>query len=615
MKTPDWVREVIRAFENRNDPFQEVEVAEALARASKAQGEVPDEESKSLLAEWSAFLFGEKRDKDGVWGTYFEPMITMRRQDGQEVHSPDIKGLDANIVAHWEERARTCGNPVMRSRYADAVWDLKVAITGERPSVEYAQIAVDSYLEATDKKFYEMEVMGIQWLGRALDLARSINDANRVMRVVAFMFEFYGRVAQVKFAGTWLFLFDNLYGQKFISSEQEALIIQNLEEMLAKTSDTTPSADGVYLNFDPWAAEAAAQRLAQHYRRHDDKPNVARVIKAYGGAFEHMARQASGMMATAWLPPVIERYEQEGLRKEAEGLQGLAEEKAKSVASELKTVSVPVEIKPEDVRKLVDYLLGSEDLNTSLIRVGEYFIPKVDDARKLLDRLRTDAPFLSMIPIVIVESGGSPTAKIGSLDDDTEGRLHKQLGQTIAFYQPFLEHVLGKLRERYSPTVDEILDFLCHSPLFVDGKGGLLRDGLLAYQEEDFIKAIHVLVPQVEHALRTFLGKLGIPIRKTVRNHPGITDAKNMNDALTNPRMRSVLSENLWRYLTIVYIDRRGGLNLRNDLAHGLVSPHGLKRHMADRVFHTLLSLSLIRERKGIEERGGSSGAASSPSS
>ena len=83
------------------------------------------------------------------------------------------------------------------------------------------------------------------------------------------------------------------------------------------------------------------------------------------------------------------------------------------------------------------------------------------------------------------------------------------------------------------------------------------------------MKAIHVLVPQIEHTLRTFLGVLGIPTLKTVRNHPGIMDAKSMNDILNDERMRQVLTEDLWRYLTVLYIEKKGGLNLRNDLAHG----------------------------------------------
>lgn len=601
MIIPEWVQSAVSAFEKRTESFNEVAIADALHNARKDKGNLSDEAQKGLIAEWSAFSFWHRRGRESVWQTYFAPMMSGKNEDGIEFFSPDVKDLDADVVAYWEKRASSCTNPEMRARYADLVWDLKFVITTRKPDPDYARIAIDSYLEATDKKFYPMEVVGIQWLGRALDLSRLINDEAKIKRVVDFMFEFYDRVAQSQFVGTWLFLFDNLYGEKIVTEEQESQIISNLERMLAKTSDTSPSEQRVYLGLDPWGAEAAAQRLAQHYQRKKDKRNVDRVIQSYGKAFEFMARQANPMLAMAWLQPVIERYEQEGLKKEAESLQVLASEKGKNIASDLKTVSVNVEIKQDEVNKLKEFLIGSGDLKSSLARVAEYFIPRADDSRQLLEKTRRDAPLVSMIPIHFIDSGGSPTAKVGSIDDDAEGRLHRQLGQTIGFYQPFLEEVLVSLRKGYAPTVDEILDYLCQSPLFAEGRNGLLRDGLSAYAEEDFVKSIHVLVPQVEHTLRTFLGRLGIPIRRTVRNHPGITEAKNMNEILGDPRMQEALTENLWRYLSVVYVDRRGGLNLRNDLAHGLVVRAGFRRAVADRVFHTLLALALMRTQKKAE--------------
>jgi len=69
-------------------------------------------------------------------------MLSAKKADGTDIFSPDIKGLHDDTVAHWEERARASGNRVMRARYADLVWDLKCAITKQKPSPDYAWIAV-----------------------------------------------------------------------------------------------------------------------------------------------------------------------------------------------------------------------------------------------------------------------------------------------------------------------------------------------------------------------------------------------------------------------------------------------------------------------------------------
>jgi len=44
------------------------------------------------------------------------------------------------------------------------------------------------------------------------------------------------------------------------------------------------------------------------------------------------------------------------------------------------------------------------------------------------------------------------------------------------------------------------------------------------------------------------------------------------------------------------YAETKGGLNLRDDLAHGLLPPNAFNRQIADRVFHSLLALSPTRE-------------------
>jgi hypothetical protein len=116
MKIPDWVENILSSFERRTDPYMEVEIADSLRAALKGQGKLNDEDLKGFIVEWSAFLFFESRNKESVWGTYFAPMMSAKKEDGTALFSPDIKDLDDGTVAHWEERARTCANPVMRAR-------------------------------------------------------------------------------------------------------------------------------------------------------------------------------------------------------------------------------------------------------------------------------------------------------------------------------------------------------------------------------------------------------------------------------------------------------------------------------------------------------------------
>ncbi len=596
MNVPSWVQVILDNFNGKTDAHSELEIAESLSNERAKHGDLSEEDWKGYIAEYSVFFFGEGGDGESVWGTYFRPMAEFTH--GQSVvRNPDITQLDAETIAHWQHRASEVKNPVMKARYADAAWDFAKPIANGQPDYKCALLAIDGYTDATARHFYKWENEGVQWLVRALHLARSVGDTERIKKVVDAMFSFYQATLQPKLIGVWVFLFDNLYGEKkLISAAQEAHIIADLEAMLAKLSVV-----GEPNYFDPFGAQAAAERLARHYKKQGDTANVERVLKTYGEAFRTLATGANPMLAMAWLQPVIERYEQEGMKDEAEQLRLIQIEKGKNIASDMKHYSVEAKTTRQDYDDLVKKLLVKNDLGATLSNIAHYFVSSVDSAKKTVEELKTVAPLMSMIPITMVDTTGRALAKIGTDDDGSEGRIFQHLAQTIGFYQPFLSYVIEAVVTEFQPTADDILAVLYQSPLFLESRRSILRDGLSAYLSKDHLKGIHVLVPQIEEMLRTLLALMGIPPQKSVPRHPGITDVKNMNDALGDPRVQQVLTENVWMYLTVLYIDRRG-MNLRNDLSHGLVPGEGFNQPVADRVLHSLLLLSLLRKKTASSE-------------
>jgi hypothetical protein len=321
------------------------------------------------------------------------------------------------------------------------------------------------------------------------------------MKVVDAMFAFYQVSLQPRHAGVWIFLYDNLYGEKdLISTSQEAQIISDLEAMLGRLSVI-----GEPNEFDPYGAQAAAERLVQHYKKQGDATNIQRVIKAYGEAFVTMAEKANPMLAMAWLQPVIERYEQEGMKNEAEELRLLQIKKSENIASDMKHYSVKVDITKKDYDDLVNRLMVHGNLATTLRNVACYFIPRADMARKFVQEVKTVAPLLSMIPIKVVDRTGRPVAWVGTDDEDSDGRLFHRLAQIAGFNQSFLSYVIEAVIAEFQPNVDDIVAVLYRSPLFLESRRSILRDGISAYLSKDHLKGIHVLVPQVEEMLRTLL--------------------------------------------------------------------------------------------------------------
>ncbi len=192
-------------------------------------------------------------------------------------------------------------------------------------------------------------------------------------------------------------------------------------------------------------------------------------------------------------------------------------------------------------------------------------------------------------------------AEIGSVENDLEGRTVMQTLENIGFSVPFLAVVMDKLRERYTLAASDLLSLLHQSPAFDEDRKELLLAGLTAFLDGDYVKAIHVLVPQVEHILRRLLGMLGRPTSKHIRVNLGVMQEKSLDDILSDPAMRKALGDDLRRYLSAFLVDRRGH-NLRNRLAHGLMAPREFNRGIGDRVVHVLLVLGMIREQEASQD-------------
>lgn len=258
MSVPPWVQEIRDSFDVQAQPYNEVEVSDALRSAKRNHPEMSPEDFKGFYSEWAAFLFLERNK---TWGTYFGPMMTYG-----DTASPDLRELDAEIISHWEKRSASAKSPVMQARYADLVWDFKQRVTSERPSHEYALLAISAYEEASNKSRYSMPMQGVSWLRRAFELSLSLGGKERAREMIVSVFRFYDASPTPRGVGVWLFPFD-LLRQHFdlLTEAQQTRLILDLEEMLDATSTLGRP------EFDPHAAQAAAERLAEQYRRKADK--------------------------------------------------------------------------------------------------------------------------------------------------------------------------------------------------------------------------------------------------------------------------------------------------------------------------------------------------------
>jgi hypothetical protein len=126
-----------------------------------------------------------------------------------------------------------------------------------------------------------------------------------------------------------------------------------------------------------------------------------------------------------------------------------------------------------------------------------------------------------------------------------------------------LEH---RLREA------DFIDLALESPIVPKDRAGLFAKALFAGYDRDFVTASHLLIPQIEHMVRTHLKQSGAQTTNLDKN--GIENENGMSTLIDHPNAEQVFGKNVIFELRALFCDSNGP-NLRNELAHGLLSEDG----------------------------------------
>jgi Domain of unknown function (DUF4209) len=115
---------------------------------------------------------------------------------------------------------------------------------------------------------------------------------------------------------------------------------------------------------------------------------------------------------------------------------------------------------------------------------------------------------------------------------------------------------------------DDLLSITSNSPIVPSGRERLFAKALFAGYERDFIGALHLLVPQIEHMVRWHLKAANV--KTTNLDKSGIENENGLSTLVDLPEVAQIFGEDLAFEIKALFCDAFGP-NLRNELAHGLL--------------------------------------------
>ena len=555
-----------------------------------------DDEWRGYVAEIVGHRFMTTTPADrGPWDSYFGPVSSGVDHAGNEVHVPDAKQIEREVVEYWKLRSGQTPHPILRARYADLAWEIGRIWNKGHPREaqielprELAQRAVVAYLDSVklhDPAEPFQLLQAWRFLDRAVGLAIYIKDQALIDRAKAAAFDFNRANRAAGHAFQWWLIDDLAFDRKGLSltDAERAELLGWLEESLDACADIADPQ-----RFDPHQALQAADRIAR-WGAKVRKPELGiAALRKAGGAFETFSTQANAMTAIAWLEDLSARYRDNNLAEDASRVDAAILARGDEAHKSMKLVSTTIKVTAEEMEGWLDALTaGSPKLAVG--RIAFHLISKPEELRREIEEMAANAPLHAMISITLTDDNGFTAATIGSVKDDMPGRIVNAAANHIGAGAPWLHQALERLKARWGVDADALLELLAQSHLFPPRSHGLLRAGIEAWFAGDHVKAVHVLVPQVEAGLREMLRAYGeSPMRHN--KHEGGFETLGMGTVLMNPVFKDKAHPAFRLHLRALYTSPKG-MNLRNKVAHGLASPNAFGLGTANWVVHSLLAI------------------------
>jgi transcriptional regulator with XRE-family HTH domain len=609
------VPELRAAFEiaDRNpQPIDEFEVATQLLQIlTRLDRQLTLAERRGAFAVIGALRFMSRRMYGNpAWDMYWQPLSGWTDSQGTVHHEPEVAQVDEWTISEWSQLARSALHPVLRARYADLAWEVakfRVAATRKipqgpapiPPDRDDAVLAIDSYLESVERRLAHEVFDAGTYLGRAVELAASLHDSERLQRAKASLFA-YMTVCESADPAYPFWLFDDIAWEQRrvlgLSAEERSAVVTALERVLALRADQTDT-----VHFDPHSAQDAADRLGRWrgLGPPDEQAEARRAAATAGHAMEAAAEQVPGLSAIALLERQAARYRNAGDEASAARVEHAIRRRAPDAKAELRHVSTRFEIPKEELDRWADQVAGAT-FEEGLQRFVAANLIRKDESDAAVSELASAAVLHARIPIQIMRDDGFSSAVIGSTEEDPDGRAIYHAASRLAASAPFVNVSMIRFREKHSVDIERLLAWLAQSPLFPDSRLALVREGLAAWFAEDWVKAIHILLPQTEAALRDLLARMGGAVMKPDRHHGGF-QAIGLGEVLSHERFRTHVPEDIRFHLRILLQDPRG-INLRNEFAHGLAARSMFDRGIGNWMVHLVIMLGLIRLEAGAAQ-------------
>ena len=268
---------------------------------------------------------------------------------------------------------------------------------------------------------------------------------------------------------------------------------------------------------------------------------------------------------------------------------------------EMRTIAMPGIDIHQLVEKAREVIRNKTSIKALLALANIHTINYREIRASTIQRL-SSRPTMSLFPISVSSHDGRVVAVIQPMKGPTPTEedeqfvlfhMQSEYGTRVnLIVQGLIIPALNTFALEHYMRKEDFVNIARCSPVVPAGREVLIGRALYEGYNGDFVLALHLLTPQIEHMVRFHLKNAGVPT--STLNADRLEAEKGLSALMESPETIDIFGENLTYEFKALYC-LPFGPNLRNYLAHGLLDDMGVQT--IDSIYAWWLGLKIVVNR------------------
>ncbi|HEA4265929.1 TPA: DUF4209 domain-containing protein [Staphylococcus aureus] len=496
-------------------------------------------------------------------------VATISFDDGREW--PDIQKFTNDQIKYYEQRLNETNNLFLKVRYSDFLFEhgnKKITKT----KYEISKCLLSCLVEILT--YYSDDFNYTSVLARLVEVSLLMGDREKLEKAIELI---YLKMDEFDYNNEYSYVYElSKLIREILKSKHKKIILENhlnkIIIVLEKAIKNNFEDKNYYLH------RVFCEELSQ-YRKFDliSSERRSELKKEIGKSYELEAeyqqeRNNKSLLVKAnFLEKAMEKYMEIGEREKSNKMKILVkwtyEEYENS--NEMNLIRIPIEFPKEEIDKIIEGFISSDvQISLDKIAYSNDLIPKITVIEDLVDKLSKEFPLQGLISKGLLNDGKKVVETTTEEDNKTINFNSNYMHHLNINVELLLKAIFDKLISEFEISTEDFMQKFNKWELLDNKNVPFIEHGISRFLEKDYLSALHILVPQFESTVRRMFSKAGY---STTSIRKGNTQQEvTFNEFLLRDDVKSTLGNDVHKLIQIVMVEQ-SGLNLRNEIAHGLI--------------------------------------------